>query len=102
MANKLSLPIYKIGDRVIERAKAPSIQKNRDLRSIYTRRKEGANPRKTFGVCKKGTILEVKKEQDSANRTIWKYLVKYDVQSQVDGSQKAEYKVQGMLKLLEE
>ena len=96
MANKLSLPIYKIGDRVIERAKAPSIQKNRDLRSIYTRRKEGANPRKTFGVCKKGTILEVKKEQDSAKRTMWKYLVKYD------GSQKAEYRVQGILKLLEE
>ena len=96
MPRKPSLPTYKVGDRVIERIKAPSIQKNRDLRSIYTRRKEADKPRATFGVCKKGTILEVKKEQDRMNRTIWKYLIKYD------GTQRAEYRVQGMLKPLEE
>ena len=94
MPNKPSLPIYKIGDRVIERTKAPSIQKNRDFRSLYTRRKTGT--RNNFGVCKVGTIMEIKKDKNSANRTMWKYLVKYDE------SLKAEYRVQGTLKPLEE
>jgi hypothetical protein len=40
--------------------------------------------------------MEIKKDKNSANRTMWKYLVKYDE------SLKAEYRVQGTLKPLEE
>jgi len=96
MIKKLSTPDYKVNDRVQERNKGPLGISNRDIRSENTRMLDSRKKKQKFSNNRKGTILDIKKKLNRAKRTEWHYLVHYD------GEPKADWRVQAIIKLLEE
>ena len=96
MAQKISTPNYQINDRVQERNKGPLGISNRDIRSENTRMLDARKKKQKFSNTRRGTILDIKKKTNKAKRTEWHYLVHYD------GEPKADWRVQAIIKLLEE
>tara|TARA_R100001594_G_scaffold138758_1_gene182585 strand:- start:1218 stop:1493 length:276 start_codon:yes stop_codon:yes gene_type:complete len=87
-------PLYKINQRVQERKKANLGISDRDVRSISKRRLEGFLKYKNE---RKFTIVgKPKLKADSLKRKSWLYPIIED------GKKRIEWKIQGMLKPVEE
>ena len=84
---KISIPTYKVGDRVQERSKT------RTDRSFATNFKKNKLYRAYLSNVRKGTILEVFQEKNKIGKTYWHYLIKFD---DIPNPVK---KVQGLLEL---
>ena len=69
---KLSIPSFKVGDRVQERAKV------RQDRSFANKFKRNKTYRKFLGNIRKGIILEVFQEKNKIGKIYWHYLVDFD------------------------
>ena len=89
-----SQPLYKVNQRVQERKKACLGITSRDIRSNNKRKIEG---KLQYRNERKFTIIgEPKLEEDSIGRKSWSYPIIED------GKTKSDWKLQGMLKPIEE
>ena len=84
---KLSIPSFKVGDRVQERAKV------RQDRAFANKFKTNKTYRKFLGNIRKGIILEVFQEKNKIGKIYWHYLVDFD------DMPNPVKKVQGLLEL---